>query len=370
MNNRQKIWFIIGALIIVGCVWWFGNPNQPVTSDKPKIGGLFALTGFASFAGEASRDGFLMAIEDSGMEVEYVIEDFQSDLKTTATAATKLITVDKVPVIIGPEWNEFGEIITPISATYKTVFISPWMSSEGKIFSSDYYFSGTPSERGQTKKLLQYIQSQGHQKIALLYSNNAWAQGYVNILKDELQKTQVTIVEELKVNENVSDFKTELTRIKQSEPDAIYTVISTDIDEGLFNKQARELNIALPHYMPFPRAESGVFLEQFGSYVKGIIYPAPAEYKNAEKFREKYTKRFGKAPGAISAAVSYDMTTLVLRAMQEGARTSDDIRQYLLRVENYDGYSNSITFAGQRQAAEEKVLIKEITGSTPKVIGE
>src|SRR3989344_150602 len=90
------------------------------------------------------------------------------------------------------------------------------MSNEGKIFSSDYYFSGTPSERGQTKKLLQYIQSQGHQKIALLYSNNAWAQGYVNILKDELQKTQVTIVEELKVNENVSDFKTELTRMKKA----------------------------------------------------------------------------------------------------------------------------------------------------------
>ena len=79
MNNRQKIWFIIGALIIVGCVWWFGNPNQPVTSDKPKIGGLFALTGFASFAGEASRDGFLMAIEDSGMEVVRWLESLSKE---------------------------------------------------------------------------------------------------------------------------------------------------------------------------------------------------------------------------------------------------------------------------------------------------
>src|SRR3989344_5234886 len=95
-SNSLYIMLMI-VLVLNGC-----SPSEQPESQM-KIGGLFALTGYASFAGEASRDGFLMAIEDSDTDIKYVIEDFSSDTKTAVTAATKLIDVDKVNVIIGPE---------------------------------------------------------------------------------------------------------------------------------------------------------------------------------------------------------------------------------------------------------------------------
>ena len=367
--DKTWIWGLLAILALGGVVWWSQNRTPGIT-DQPKIGGLFALTGYASFAGEASRDGFLMAIEDSGFDVDYVVEDFQSDTKTLATASSKLINVDQVPVIIGPEWAEFGEVIVPTATERKVLFISPWMVSEGKNWDSNYYFSATPSERGHIRKILDHMKTQGVKSIALLYSNNGWSFGHVDVLKDELKKTDIKIAGEFRVNEGVADFRTEISRINGLKADALYTAISTDNDEGVFDKQLKELGVDLPHYMPYARAESNVFLSQFGQYAKGIIYPASSEYKNMDAFREKYKERFGKEPGALSAATAYDMTTLVLRAIKDGARTSDDIRQYLLSVKDYDGYSNKITFNKNRQVAEEKVILKRITGSAPEIVAE
>jgi len=83
--------FVI-AFLVIGC-----TGKAPVQDDTQKysvkIGGLFGLTGFAAFAGEAGRNGFIMAIEDSGMNIEYVIEDTNSDFKNTVTAAIKLLEV-------------------------------------------------------------------------------------------------------------------------------------------------------------------------------------------------------------------------------------------------------------------------------------
>jgi len=120
------------------------------SSDKPQIGGLFGLSGFATFAGEGGHNGFILAIEDSGMDINYVVEDTQSDFTHTITAANKLINVDEVEVVIGPEWIEFGELVSPIAHDEQVLFISTWMD--------------------RFEQLVQNMTNEGVQTIALIYS--------------------------------------------------------------------------------------------------------------------------------------------------------------------------------------------------------
>src|SRR3989344_3546095 len=209
LNASNSLYVIlIILLVLTGC-----SPNEK--QPEIKIGGLFALTGYASFAGEASRDGFLMAIEDSDMDIKYVIEDFSSDTKTAVTTVTKLIDVDKVNVIIGPEWAEFGAAVAPLAEEKKMVFISPWLTTEPQwLREAEYYFSGTASERSQLRHLIAYMS------------------------KEKIKKfPDITIIEEFKVAQEANDFKTEITKVKELQPDAIYNVISTDSDQGILNKQ-------------------------------------------------------------------------------------------------------------------------------------
>ncbi len=351
-------------VLLVACV----SVEKP--TEKPvKIGGLFGLTGFASFAGEASRDGFIMAIEDSGMNVSYVIEDFKSDLKETATVAKKLIEVDDVKVIIGPEWNEFAEVVWPISVEKKVVFVSPWMTSEE--IKSDYYFTMTPSERSQIRKLGDYMARQGVRTVVVIAAINAWALGNVKVFKDEIEKGgKIKIVDEFEIDQEAVDYRTEILQIKKLNPDALYTVLPTDNGQGTLHQQLQELDAKYPVYLPHSRAESPIFVENFAKFANGAIYSAPEKYKNIEQFNEKYQARFGKLPGAISAATAYDATMVVLDAIKKGARTSEEIRTYLLNVKDYDGYSNLIRFNEDGQQDFEDVIIKQISGNTSVVLEE
>ena len=354
---------IIIVVFINGC-----SPHQQ--ENQVKIGGLFGLTGYAAFAGEASRDGFLMAIEDSGMDVKYIVEDFSSDTKTAVTAANKLIDVDKVNVIIGPEWAEFGAVVAPIAENRKMLFISPWLTTEPAwLKEANYYFSGTASERSLLRHLIEYMSKQKVKKIVIIYSNNEWSFGNVDIFKEEAKKfPSIEIIGEFKVAQEANDFKTEITKVKELQPDAIYAVISTDSDQGILNKQLRELSANYQIYLPYSRAESSVLMETYEDVMDGAIYADLKEYKNMKSFNEKYEERFGKKPSAISAATAYDMTTLVLEAMKNGAISTDQIREYLRNKKNYEGYSNLITFNEFGQVTAEETVIKQIDGKTYKVL--
>lgn len=355
--------FLLLLAVISGC-----SPKD--ASNDVKIGGLFALTGYASFAGEASRDGFLMAMEDAQIDIPYVIEDFNSDTKTAVTAATKLIDIDRVTVIIGPEWAEFGAVIAPIAENRKMLFISPWLTTEPAwLKEANYYFSGTASERSLLRHLIEYMSKQKVKKIVIIYSNNEWSFGNVDIFKEEVKKfTEIEIIEEFKVAQEANDFKTEITKVKELQPDAIYAVISTDSDQGILNKQLRELSANYPVYLPYSRAESSVLMETYGDVMDGAIYADLKEYKNMKIFNEKYEARFGKKPSAISAATAYDMTMLVLEAIKNGATTTDQIREYLINKKDYEGYSNLITFNEFGQVTAEDTVIKQIDGKTYKVL--
>lgn len=370
MSMNKNFWISIGILVVVVVAGYFLLAHKPrMASEEPiKIGGMFALTGYASFAGEASRDGFLMAIEDSGMNVEPVVEDFKSDTKVAVTVAQKLTSVDHVPAVIGPEWAEFGEVVTPIANSTKTVFISPWMVSESKL-APPYYFSATPSDRLEKSALVKYMAAHGYKHIVLVYSNNAWSLASVKTFKQELAKYGgVDIIAEYKFQPDQLDYRTDIARIKALQPDAVYSLVATDDSQGNFSKELTEAGLKIPQFFDPSRAESPDLLKSYLPYAIGAMYPAPAEYKNEATFDAKYEKRFGHAPAALSAATAYDMTTLVLKAIKSGAVTSDQIREYLTEVKNYDGYSDNITFNSQGQVENQTIVMKKVTQNGPEVI--
>ena len=362
---------MIGAVVVAG-VAYVGYRQQKSQGEEGvvKIGGLFGLTGYAAFAGEASRDGFLMAIEDAGLNPQdYPIEDFHSEQKDAVGAASKLINTDKVTVVIGPEWLEFGEVVVPLANSNKVLFISPWMVGEPAWVPSPYYLSGMPSERVLLKRELEYMAAHGVKKLALVYHNNAWSHSNIKILKEEIvSQNQIDIVNETEVNMTDTDFRTQLVKIHQQKPDAIYVAFADDNNQGIFNKQMMELGMRYQVYVPQSTGANTVLKDRFEQYLNGVIWPDKKQGPREQEFESKFEKRYGKKPGAISAATAYDMTTLVLQAIKNGAHDSDSIARYLRDVKDYQGYSNTITFNEKGQVASEEVVLKQIAQPEDKVL--
>ena len=366
MKNKLSIWFIVIIIvfIIIGIIYF---NMQKKEENIIKIGGLFGLTGYASFAGEASKNGFIMAIEDSGMKVDYVIEDFKSDRTSVLNSAKKLTEIDNVKVVIGPEWVEFGEVIIPVAENSKILFISPWMNYELNWSRSKYYLSATPSNRGGIRKLIEYMQLQKIKTLVIIYSNNAFSISNVEIFKDEIKDKNIKLIE-IKTSDDLKDYRSEILKIKQSNPDAIYSIFATDNSQGIFNKELKELNVNITVFTDFSRAESDILLNNFGNYSQGIIYSTQKKPAEFEEFRKKYIEKFKKEPAAISAATSYDITKLVLMAIKNGANNSDDIRSYLLNTKDYQGFSNKISFNEQGIMTSQDYEIRKINFTNPEVL--
>ena len=359
--NKYVIGLVV-LIIIIGGYWsWKGHNVQPTAPIK--IGGLFGLTGYAAFAGEASRNGFLMAMEDSGMNVPYVVEDFRSDLKGVVTGASKLIDVDNVTVVIGPEWNEFSQIIMPIATTKKTLFISPWMSGDAQWINSPYFFSGTPSERTEIKAVLDRLVARGDTTLGVVYSKNAWSKGIFDWITEEAGKMEgkIKIVATIDPNETATDYRTEITKLKQARPDAVFIALATDDATNIFLKQYKELGGETPLYMPYSR---GVVLAGSArTNAVGVIYPAVKDYEKTKEFNTRYEQKYGMKPAAISGVVAYDMTTLVLSAIKSGAKTTDEIVAYLRNLKNYKGYSGVIEFTDRGLLKAREVELRRVTNN-------
>ncbi len=352
------------VLIVVAVVSF----NKTPQNKSVKIGGLFGLTGFASFTGEDSRDGFLLAIEDHGKSVEYAIEDFHSDIKGVITAAKKLIEIDKVSVVIGPEWNEFGEAVAPVATEKKVAFISPWAATEQDWIKTPYYFSATPSERTHIAKVIDDMVSKGVKKVALLETNNAWSLENGSIFKDELAKTNIGLLEEIKFNAEQRDFRTELITLKTKKPDAVYAPIAAGNQTGPLFKQIKDLTVTTQIYAPESVGQDETLRTQFAPYREGMIYYVPKKSKNTEEFNSKFEKRFNRKPATRTGATAYDMTTLVLKAIDGGAKTPDEIKDYLVSVKGYEGYSNIITFNENGQLATEETELVLVKGGREEVM--
>ena len=116
LNNKvlSKNLFVV-MLLCVGIVPAFTGGGQEVTEPSKgeeiivKVGIVFPVTGPAAWVGEETINAWKMVFEKAnngelpdGMKIEYLIEDDRSNPTESVAAATKLITREKVNVILGP----------------------------------------------------------------------------------------------------------------------------------------------------------------------------------------------------------------------------------------------------------------------------
>ena len=101
------VW-IVSSLVVLG-VSCCGKSGSGADANTIKIGGLFELTGAVANYGTSGQKGTQLAVEQlnakggvNGKKLELVSADNKSEPSEAGNQATKLITKDKVSVIVGP----------------------------------------------------------------------------------------------------------------------------------------------------------------------------------------------------------------------------------------------------------------------------
>ncbi len=350
-TTKTIIWLIVILVVIAG-IWW-GVSNRKPREEAIKIGAILPLTGGASIYGESAKEGVDLAIEEmnnkggiNGRKIEIIYEDSKAEPKEGVSAINKLITVDKVPVIIGAMTSSVTLAVAPIAEENQVVLLSPGSSAPKITKAGDYIFRNEVSEEFGARKSAEFYYDAGFKEIAILYINNDYGVSVKETTKKVYQEKGGKISTAEAFVQKTTDFRTSLQKIKNSKPQALLIVAHEEYP--MIIRQMKEVGMELP-ILTTPVFESKELLNKLGELAEGVIYSCYSTFdlesqkEEVKQFLDNFRKKYSKDP-SYYAALGYDAAYLLKIAIEKGGYHSDGIKNALYTIEDYPGVSGITSF--------------------------
>ncbi|TAL19489.1 hypothetical protein EPN90_03340, partial [Patescibacteria group bacterium] len=223
--------------------------NQPAVPEKKEapapaaelqgevtVGAVLPLTGDGAAYGLPIQKAIQLAVDEvnavrgaGGKKLVVAYEDGKCDGKEGATAAQKLIGVNKVQAIIGGVCS--GETLgfAPIANENKVVVISPSATSPDiTTKGGDYVFRFAPSDALAGKVAVGYAKGELQAKRAAVISENSdYAQALRRTFTSAFKLAGGVVAMDEAYNTGVTDFRTQALKIKNAKVDVVYVVPQT-----------------------------------------------------------------------------------------------------------------------------------------------
>lgn len=363
-KTLQTIIWIVIIVVIIGVIWYVAS-RKPAEEEAIKIGAILPLTGKAASYGESAKVALDLALEEinkqggiNGRNIELIYEDSQGQSQMGVSAANKLITLDKINIILGPVMSSVTLAVAPIVEENKVILVT--ISSAPDItYAGDYVFRNREKTTQQSEKMADFIfNTLGIKEIATLFMNDDTGKAHHSTLVENFEKLGGEVLISETYNPGAVDFRTQLTKIKAVNPEVIH-LASKPKDVGMILKQAKELAIEA-QFVGTSGSEGEEVIELAGEAAEGLVYSVPsgditkpgvAEFY--EKYREKHEKGYVEV-----GALFYDSLKIITMLMKECENPLDTncLKEKLYQVKDYQGASGKTSFDEYGDATKTVIL--------------
>ena len=331
---KKVISLLLVAMMVlsltVGCSQAAGQPK----ADTIKLGWMGSLTGDQAAYGICESQTIKLQIEEMnaaggllGKQIELICYDTKGDAQEAINVAKRLCAQDKVCAIIGPNASGQCIAIQSVLDEYHIPDLSTVATNEkvtmqdGVLKQYNFRVCFLDPEQGRIAGsfLYDYMKMS---KAAILYDvNDDYAQGLKDNFIKVFEAKGGTIVAEEGYNGGDTDFTAQLTKIKEADPEIIFTPIFYQ-DFINIHKQARTLGITLP-FLGGDGCASEVLFDAAdavdGSYViNHVSLTDPA----GDEFRAKYAAKYNGGKMELNGYMAYD-AFLTWAAAVEHAKSDD-----------------------------------------------
>lgn len=349
-NRRlnRTISFVVVSVLVLSSI--LGCSKKKTLSQEVKVGVIAPLTGELATYGERQKNAFVLASEEinkaggiDGKKLTLVIEDSKTTPAGAVSAAQKLINVDRVPVIIGETASSLTLAISPIAEKAKIVLLTPISSNDNISEAGDYIFRLAPYDSLQSVIVAKWFKDLGYNTAAVLYINNDYGKGLNDSFVREFQKQGGKVVISEAIGSAKRDFRTQLAKIKNAAPDAIFSPLYPE-EAGVMLRQKKQLGIDIPVVGTDPFHDPKIF-ELAGDAAEGILFTdvAPGSGSVWQRLKSTYMDRFDREPDIV-VAEAYDAVKLIAFVMNQVGTDPARIKDALYELEDYEGAIGQITF--------------------------
>jgi branched-chain amino acid transport system substrate-binding protein len=338
-------------------------------ADKPlRIGFSMARTGMLANATPSQMNTYELWREQTnakgGMDVggvrrkvEFVVFDDQSKPEQAVRIYEKLITDDKVDLLLAPWGTPFHLAIAPVLEKFKFPMVGNTAASVAlrQVKPGYIWFptSAIPDRIGA--ELTAMLKTQNVKSVAVLSNVLPFTKEIKNFLEPELKKAGIEIKVSTEYPPDIADMTSTLTQIKQANVDAVLALAYPG-DSVLYAKQAKELGLNQPFQFVAIGPSDAFFPKAVGAAsAEGVVtiahWSPRAEWKGSQAFYDAYVKKFGEDPDYLNSALAWMsleiLETTVAKTGLDKAKMRDMISSTTFDTINgkvkFEGVQNVIT---------------------------
>src|SRR5206468_2217864 len=315
-SSMNPVWKTIAAACAASLL------GTAAAQEPIKIGVTQPLTGAFAASGNYVTQGAKMAEEAInasggvlGRKIQLVIEDNKSNPTETVATAEKLISKDKVPVLMGAWSSTLTLAVMPKLMEYEVPMLVE-TSSSGKITTSGnpYIFRISPTSEMEAKAFTPMVKSFGIRKADFLATNNDFGLGASQEFSQMMkaQGVQIGVMETM--DPKATDFSAQLAKIKASGGDTLF--VTTAVEQiTLILKQAKEQQLKARIITTGGSNSPDQLIDQAGAAANGSFHLVfftpwfPEAVKNpdvAKKFVAEWNARKFAVGGLTEGFRGYD----------------------------------------------------------------
>jgi branched-chain amino acid transport system substrate-binding protein len=310
---------------------------QAGSKGTVKVGVLLPLTGNTAWAGKTNRIAATIAAEEvnaqdlaGGYKIDLVFGDSQCEPRPAHDQAQRLISQDKVQLLIG-EWCSSASVAVAQVANDEKVPLLVNISTADQIAgdAGPYAFQSSMQNRySQQREAALLAKDFKFESVAIIVENNDFGLSFRKNMIALMEKAGKKVVLDVTQDRNDANWYATITRIPAARPDLVIVSISA-VQAANFVKQYAEAGIATPLFSDYPPPPR-IFERQVGIQAGKIGLVRAAFFvksdTNTPVQKEFVAKLEARAQAELNEAhdvtywdvASYDAVRLVADAIRRG----------------------------------------------------
>ena len=378
MNTRR--FTIFAFLLIVASIVGFSAcdqiqqlllpapPQMGKLSGEIPIGFVLPQTGPLVSSNMAMQRGTELAVEEinnsqlGDARIELIIEDDRSTVEGAIEVVNKLIHQDGVPVILGLATSSETKAVFPIAHENQVVAFSQLSAARGLSALTEFGFraSLTVDKLVPTGVRITH-EKLGYQRVAKITDRvDLFSQSSDAMLAESLNANGVEILITETFETGDTDFSAQLTRIKDSNPDAIF-ISALPPETTRILMQGRQLGIPadIPFIVTVTLASNQIQI--LGDAAEGAItftsWVSTADTPGNQAFVQNYRMKYGIEP-SIWAAQAYASVYILAKALADAQSTDPvAIRDAMANIMDLDTVLGQFSFDAVGDAVYNPIVL-------------
>ncbi len=367
--NRHVI-SLFTALVVfafAGC----GNSKKSEANGKFEVvvGANLELSGDVAPWGQDSQKGMQLAVDEinqnkeNKFHIKIVFEDNNSNESKSKDAIKKLILQDGAQVVVGSVGSNYTMAAMEVAKdehvpmmTHASTNVT--ITQKGGEYVSRICFHDDFQGEVMAKFAIKDLGAKT--AVLLVQKGNAYSEGLINSFKRAFLAEGGKVLSEEAYQKGDTDFQTLVTKIKSAKPDVVWL-------PGYFNevaliiKQARSSDFQKPFLGgdgwddPKLYTLGGPGIK--GNYLCNHFHTGDTSPK-VKDFVDKFTAKYGKAPGAM-AALGYDALYCLADAIgRAGKADPEALKNAINSIKDVETVCGTVTMGPDREVSKPAVILK------------